>query len=141
MRRIAVVTMLLLAGGALQATERAAPEADPCAPQTVYFDYDQSQLNARSREPLDAVVTCFQAKKGATVEVGCHTDARGTSTYNLAVGERYVKSVTRYLVAQGVPRTAIEGVSFGEERPVCKEPTEACHARNRRCELTVVPKE
>ena len=116
--------------------EPTSPSVDPCGSLVVYFEYDRSQLTTSSRAPLDQAARCLSAKEASEkLHVECHTDARGTQTYNLAVAERYASSVVRYLVAHGVPRDRIATRSFGEERPVCEEPTEACHARNRRCEL------
>jgi peptidoglycan-associated lipoprotein len=61
-----------------------------------------------------------------------HCDERGTIEYNLALGERRTKAATNYLVAQGIEARRISIVSYGKERPVCTERTEACWAKNRR---------
>ena len=60
-----------------------------------------------------------------------HADSRGTNEYNLALGERRAKASTNYLVAQGIAANRITLVSYGKERPVCTEKTEACWAKNR----------
>ena len=61
-----------------------------------------------------------------------HCDERGTNEYNLALGERRAKATMNYLVSQGVQAARITIISYGEERPLCTEKTEACWARNRR---------
>jgi len=61
-----------------------------------------------------------------------HCDERGTDEYNLALGDRRARSALNYLVAQGVKGDRITIVSFGEQRPLCRESNEACWAKNRR---------
>ncbi|MDP2701178.1 MAG: OmpA family protein, partial [Candidatus Rokubacteria bacterium] len=61
-----------------------------------------------------------------------HADERGTNEYNLALGEKRAKAAMNYLVAQGVQASRITIISYGKERPVCTEKTEACWAKNRR---------
>ena len=64
-----------------------------------------------------------------------HGDDRGTREYNLALGERRAKSVADYLVLQGVSRSQIEVISYGEEKPVAFGQNEQAFALNRRVEL------
>jgi peptidoglycan-associated lipoprotein len=66
-----------------------------------------------------------------------HADERGTNEYNLALGARRAKAAADYLVSQGVLATRISTVSYGEERPLCAQRTEACWARNRRAHFLV----
>jgi peptidoglycan-associated lipoprotein len=66
-----------------------------------------------------------------------HTDERGTTAYNLVLGERRASAAMRHLIAQGVPASRITIVSYGEERPVCSDRYEACWARNRRAHFLV----
>jgi peptidoglycan-associated lipoprotein len=61
-----------------------------------------------------------------------HCDERGTSEYNLALGERRATSAMSYLVSQGVAKSRITIVSYGKERPQCTERTESCRQQNRR---------
>jgi len=64
-----------------------------------------------------------------------NTDERGTAEYNLALGERRAKAAMNYLVAQGIQANRITIISYGKERPVCTESTEACWAQNRRADF------
>jgi len=61
-----------------------------------------------------------------------HCDERGTNEYNLALGERRAKAAMNFLVAQGVPAARMTIISYGEERPLCREESEKCWAENRR---------
>jgi peptidoglycan-associated lipoprotein len=69
-----------------------------------------------------------------------HCDQRGTNEYNLALGERRAKSTMNYLVAQGVQASRITIISYGKERPLCTEKTEACYAQNRRAHFLLTAK-
>jgi peptidoglycan-associated lipoprotein len=66
-----------------------------------------------------------------------HADERGTNEYNLALGERRTKATVNYLVGRGVSSGRLTMVSYGEERPLCTEHTEACWAMNRRAHFLV----
>jgi peptidoglycan-associated lipoprotein len=73
-------------------------------------------------------------------EIEGHADQRGTNEYNLALGERRAKSTMNYLVSQGVQAGRITIISYGEERPVCTERTEACWGMNRRAHFLSKPR-
>ncbi len=64
------------------------------------------------------------------IEGNC--DERGTAEYNLALGEKRAKAAMNYLVAQGIQASRVTIISYGKERPVCTEKSEACWAQNRR---------
>ena len=69
-----------------------------------------------------------------------HCDERGTNEYNLALGERRAKATMNYLVSQGIQANRITIISYGEERPVCSEKTEACWSKNRRANFLAKPR-
>jgi len=69
-----------------------------------------------------------------------HCDERGTNEYNLALGDRRAKAVKDYLVSLGVASGRIDVISYGEEKPVCKEQSEDCWAKNRRAHFIVLIK-
>jgi len=69
-----------------------------------------------------------------------HCDERGTTEYNLALGERRARATMSYLTGQGVQTSRITLISYGKERPVCTEHNEACWARNRRVHFLVKAK-
>jgi len=71
------------------------------------------------------------------VVVEGHCDERGTTAYNLALGERRASATRRYLIALGVSPAQLTTVSYGEERPLCTISDESCWSRNRRAHLTV----
>jgi peptidoglycan-associated lipoprotein len=99
-----------------------------------YFDYDQSQLNPETRAALDAQAAVLR-DQASTVRLEGHADERGTPEYNLALGERRAKAIANYLILQGIDRSRIETVSYGEERPAALGQDEESYYRNRRVEL------
>lgn len=105
-----------------------------CARLTVYFDYDSSSLSAAAQKTLDANVACLSAL-GSTVRVEGHCDERGTTEYNIALGQRRADAIQRYLVARGVPPSRLRTISYGEERPADRGSSESAYAANRRGEL------
>ncbi|MEP7354816.1 MAG: OmpA family protein [Acidobacteriota bacterium] len=68
-----------------------------------------------------------------------HADDRGSSEYNLALGQRRARSAQEFLTTNGIPAAQLTVVSFGEERPVCTTQDEACWQKNRRAHITVAP--
>ena len=103
--------------------------------RTIYFDFDSSEIRAESRDVLMAHARYLASQPSAEVVLKGHTDDRGTTEYNLALGERRAQAVERYLAVNGVDRSRVETVSYGEERPAMSGSGEAVSAKNRRVEL------
>ncbi len=97
----------------------------------IYFEFDRFELSTEAREILNRVAEFLKAnpKKNITVEGNC--DDRGTNEYNLALGQHRADTAARYLQTMGIDRKRIKAISYGEERPVCTEASEACLAKNR----------
>ncbi len=100
----------------------------------VYFEFDKSTLLPEARAILNAHAERLKSTGGRIVLEG-HADERGTREYNLALGERRAQSVQSYLAIQGVPRSRLETVSYGEEKPLEYGPGEARWSKNRRVEI------
>ena len=104
--------------------------------QTVfYFDFDKSIVRPESREALAIHAQYLVANPSARVVLEGHADERGTREYNMALGERRAKAISRYLTIQGVAASQIETVSFGEEVPVSFGHDDASWQANRRVEI------
>jgi peptidoglycan-associated lipoprotein len=106
----------------------------------VYFDFDKYDIRAEDAKTLDANATWLKSNGDNLVLIEGHCDERGTNEYNLALGERRAKATMNYLVSQGIQANRITIISYGEERPVCTEKTEACWAKNRRANFLVKPR-
>lgn len=98
-----------------------------------YFDFDSSALRADSRSLLSAHAAALKANPRA-IRLEGHADERGTREYNIALGERRAQAVRSYLQSQGV-RSAIEVVSYGEEKPAVTTYNEYAFQQNRRVEI------
>jgi peptidoglycan-associated lipoprotein len=102
---------------------------------TIYFDFDKSDIRSEFASVLDAHAAFLRARTTISVTVEGHTDARGTPEYNIALGERRGQSVQKYLENLGVAAGQMSVVSYGEEKPVDAGNTEESFAKNRRAVL------
>ena len=105
---------------------------------TIYFDYDEATLTDRAQKTLQQNAEWMRRNASARVQVEGHCDERGTTEYNIALGERRAQTVERYLINQGFSPSRMSMISFGEERPAVSGSNEAAWAQNRRVELKVV---
>jgi len=136
--------------GAAAAAPAAAPAQAPrpspkefmavAALKEIFFDFDKYDIRPEDAKTLDANASWLKSNSDNLVLIEGHTDERGTNEYNLALGERRAKATMNYLVSQGIQANRITIISYGEERPVCTEKTEACWAKNRRAAFLVKPR-
>ena len=105
-----------------------------------FFDYDKADLRDDARTALAADAEWL--KKFTTVQflIEGHCDERGTSEYNLALGDRRANAAKEYLASLGVDASRIKTVSYGKERPFCTESNESCWQQNRRGHFLVTSK-
>jgi peptidoglycan-associated lipoprotein len=105
--------------------------------QRVYFDFDRDQLRDDARATLDGKAAILLANPGISLVVTGHTDERGTSEYNLALGQRRAAQVKRYLVSKGIGEGRLTTQSLGDSRPAASGSDEAAYQQNRRAEFEV----
>lgn len=109
----------------------------------IYYDYDKSNIRPDAAKELDKLVTFLRDNPAITVELGAHTDSRGSDEYNMALSGRRAASAVEYIVTQGkVSNAKIESKGYGETRLVneCSNgvPCSAeAHQQNRRTEITI----
>jgi len=101
-----------------------------------YFDYDSSVIRDDSRDAIRKDADFFKKYPTMHITIEGHCDERGSTEYNLALGDRRALAVKQYLVSLGIPADRINVTSFGKEKPFCMEATEACYAKNRRGHFT-----
>jgi peptidoglycan-associated lipoprotein len=106
----------------------------------VLFDYDKYEVKETYQPAMKSLASWMTKNNGARLSVEGHCDERGTNEYNLALGDRRAKAVRDALVALGVPTSKIDIISYGEEKPLCKEQSEECWAKNRRAHFVVLTK-
>lgn len=107
----------------------------PLAKRSIYFDFDSYEVKPEYQSILQAHADYLRLHPSRHVLIQGNTDERGTSEYNLALGERRSQAVLRTLETLGVPDAQIEAVSFGKEKPVALGHDEASWAQNRRADI------
>lgn len=105
-----------------------------------YFDYDQSDLREDARGTLSGNAEWLKRYPAIQVLIEGHCDERGTSAYNLALGDRRANAARDYLDSLGIASSRIRTVSYGKERPACTEASESCWQQNRRAHFVITAK-
>lgn len=103
----------------------------------VLFEFDSYSLGPAARGRLSEYAGLLRRNAGWEALIEGHCDDQGSDAYNLSLGQRRAKAARDYLLMSGVPASRVATISFGEEKPVCREAAEECRARNRRAEIRV----
>jgi peptidoglycan-associated lipoprotein len=107
---------------------------------TIYFDYDKWDLRSEAINALARAGSIMREYGSVRVMAEGHADERGTSAYNMGLGEKRASAVRDYLVSYGISADRIQITSYGKERPA--DPNcggvEECHAKNRRVEWRIL---
>lgn len=139
LRSLLIPTMLFL-GACGCCEEVVAPPPPPPPPPVivlpglgdVFYDFDRSELRSDAVEQLKTNANWIRANTAKNVIVEGYCDERGTSEYNLALGERRANSARDYIINLGVAPSRLKAVSYGEEKPFADGHTEEAWALNRR---------
>ena len=109
---------------------------DACLRQrVVYFDFDKSEIKPEFQQIMACHAKYLQDRPTARMRLEGNTDERGTREYNLGLGERRGNAVGSALEANGASSSQINVISYGKEKPVCREHNEDCWSKNRRVEI------
>ena len=106
--------------------------------QTVYYEFDSYNLSASGRDALKSNAQWLTENATATIQIEGHCDERGTTEYNLALGERRANAARDYLQKLGVDASRMSVISYGEERPLDPATGEAAWAKNRRAQFVIL---
>jgi peptidoglycan-associated lipoprotein len=98
----------------------------------IYFDYDKYDLRAEDKATIDADAAFLKAHPSIRFTIEGHCDERGSTDYNLALGDNRANAARTALVNAGIPASQIRVISYGKEKPFCTESTESCWQQNRR---------
>ncbi|MEO9102869.1 MAG: peptidoglycan-associated lipoprotein Pal [Burkholderiales bacterium] len=101
----------------------------------VYFDYDSYVIKSDFQNLIQENARFLRAAPNRQATLEGHTDQRGGSEYNLALGQRRAEAVKRALELLGVSSSQLEAVSFGKEKPADSGSDEQAMAQNRRVEI------
>jgi peptidoglycan-associated lipoprotein len=103
----------------------------------IYFNYDSAGLSEPARSTLSKNAGILQHESAAKITIEGNCDERGSTEYNLALGERRARAAQHYLVTLGIDPARLSVVSYGKEKPVVTTNDEAAWAKNRRAEFVV----
>ena len=103
--------------------------------ENIYFDFDRSNLKMDAQAVLKRKATFLKANPNEKAIIQGHCDERGTSEYNLALGDRRANSAKKFLENLGIAGSRIKTISYGEERPLDSGNNEAAWAKNRNCQF------
>src|SRR6266849_2118900 len=98
----------------------------------IYFDYDKSDVRASEQASIQADAAFLQQHPNISFTIEGHCDERGSTEYNLALGDNRASAVKNALVGAGIAADRIKTVSYGKEKPFCTESNESCWQQNRR---------
>lgn len=116
-------------------------EEDPAAgceqEARVHFEFNVYDLTPEAREVLSRFAECMKKNSGWRLTIEGHADERGTTQYNLDLGEKRARAIQEYLADLGVERARVKTISYGEERPLENRSDEDAWAKNRRGELII----
>lgn len=105
--------------------------------QDVYFDYDSDTLTEPAKKVLDEKIAFLKRFPKVAVTIEGHCDERGTTEYNIALGERRAHAAQQYILNSNSSNLKLTTVSYGKERPVAVGHDEASWAKNRRAHFTL----
>ena len=135
-------------GGAAEATARITVATPPPPPEKApdltldqlflrevrdaYFDLDKADIRSDARDALTKTAEFLRNYPSIKVTIEGHCDERGSTEYNLGLGDRRAAAVKKYIVSLGISADRLSTVSFGKEKPFCNESNEECWQQNRR---------
>ena len=102
-----------------------------------FFDYDKADIRTDARDALSQTAQFLRSYPQLKVVLEGHCDERGSTEYNLALGDRRAASAKQFLVSLGITADRMETVSYGKERPFCSASTEECWQQNRRAHFVM----
>lgn len=108
--------------------------------QTLFFDYDKATLPGAEKEKLSGNVEWMKKNSSSKMLVEGHCDQRGSTEYNLSLGERRANAVKQMLVSKGVSASRITTVSFGKEKLLAEGESESEMSKNRRANFVPTTK-
>jgi len=140
-------------GGRAEASARVTVNAPPPPPpparmsaeeafaqrvRDAYFDFDKADIRPDARATLTQAAEFLREYGNARVLIEGHCDERGSTEYNLGLGDRRANAARDFLLSLGIGGDRVQMVSYGKERPLCTESNEDCWQRNRRAHFVLL---
>src|SRR2546425_701512 len=149
-KAILLISLLALVIGVVGCAKKvAAPPPPPPPPaesiedlfrknvQDAFFDFDKSDVRSDAREALTKTGQFLRSYSQVRVTIEGHCDERGSTEYNLALGDKRAQAAKQFLISLGVPAERMDTVSYGKERPFCTTHDEDCWQQNRRAHFVM----
>lgn len=93
------------------------PISKPVVIDNIFYDFDKATLRPESKKALDEMIKMLNDNPNVTIELGAHTDRKGTDQYNERLAQRRAQSVVDYLIAGGIEAARLEAKGYGESVP------------------------
>jgi peptidoglycan-associated lipoprotein len=105
--------------------------------QDAFFDLDKSDLRDDARQALTKDAEFLRSYPQVRVSLEGHCDERGSTEYNLGLGQRRAEAAKNFLISLGIATNRVDTTSWGKERPFCADHNEACWTQNRRAHFVM----
>ncbi len=122
---------------AAEQRQAAMREARATLEEMVFFDYDESELRSDAQSTLRRKAEILRASPAVRIRIEGHADERGSTEYNLALGNARAEAVRQFFTSFGLDASRFAITSYGEERPLAQGSNESSWARNRRAEFVI----
>ena len=93
------------------------PVLKPTVVENIFYDYDKATLRSESKEALDEIIKILTDNPNITIEMGAHTDRKGSDRYNEGLAQRRAQSVVDYLIEAGIPSDRLTARGYGKSEP------------------------
>jgi len=107
------------------------------------FDYDKATIRSDAtsalRDDVGVIRDILANYPSQKLVIEGHADERGSAEYNMALGDKRARAAEEFLAGMGIPPVQLTVISYGKDRPVCTDQSEACYQRNRRAHVTAAP--
>ncbi len=108
--------------------------------RNIFFDFDKATIRPESANELDRLIKLLNDNPTIKIELGSHTDSKGSDDYNLKLSDNRSKSVVEYLITKGIPSARLVAKGYGETKPIDTNDTDAGRQNNRRTEFKILEK-
>jgi outer membrane protein OmpA-like peptidoglycan-associated protein len=108
--------------------------------RNIFFDFDKATIRPESANELDRLIKLLTDNPGIRIELGSHTDSKGSDDYNLKLSQQRSQSVVNYLISKGISAARLEAKGYGETVPIATNDTDAGRQENRRTEFKILSK-
>lgn len=108
--------------------------------RNIFFDFDKATIRPESANELDRLVKLLNDNPTIKIELGSHTDSKGSDEYNMKLSDNRSKSVVSYLIGKGISADRLTAKGYGETKPIDTNDTDAGRQNNRRTEFKILSK-